>query len=57
MLVTLIARAAGLDAQHAKSETWTHVWLSPFGLRNHAAVERAMMIIRPITKLQLLGPR
>lgn len=46
---------AGPDAQHAQSGSWTHVWLSPFGLRNHAAVEKAMITIRPMTKLQLLN--
>lgn len=50
-----IGIAAGPDAQHARSGPWTHVWLSPFGLRNHAAVEKAMIIIRPMTKLQLLN--
>lgn len=55
MLATFIGVAARPDAQHAKSGSWTHVWLSPFGLRNHAAVEKAMMIIRPMTKLQLLN--
>ena len=53
MLATFIGMIAGPDAQHAKSGSWTHVWLSPFGLRNHAAVEKAMIIIRPMTKLQL----
>jgi hypothetical protein len=44
---------AELDAQQPDSETRTYVWLSPFGLRNQAAVERATMMTRPMTKLQL----
>ncbi|CAP82923.1 hypothetical protein PCH_Pc15g00370 [Penicillium rubens Wisconsin 54-1255] len=47
--------APGLDTQRTQSEAWTHVWLSPFGLRNHAAVERATIITRPMTRLQLLN--